>query len=317
MDLDTRLKPRLVVVGSANRDLVVKTDRIPRPGETVIGGAFVTAPGGKGGNQAAAAARLGGDVWFVGRVGLDAFGDALAHEMARASIHTEFLTRDETAPTGVALIGVDAQGQNAIIVAPGANSQVGAGDIEAAAETIASAHAVLLSLEIPMEAVEAAVQTARTSSARVILNPAPVASRDALPDALLAMVDVLTPNEHEAACLLGLNSLEQTDWSQAAQELRTRGPSTVVITLGAEGCVIADGTGTRVVPAVPVSAVDTTAAGDCFTGALAVALGEGLSIDDAARFAARAAALSVMRLGAQPSLPTRAEVDAMALLPVS
>jgi ribokinase len=305
------MKPKLVVVGSANRDLVVKTERIPAPGETVIGGAFVTAPGGKGGNQAVAAARLGAEVWFVGRVGRDIFGDALADEMIAAGIHVDFLRRDDIEPTGVALIGVDARGENAIIVAPGANHRLGRNDILAALPAIAQAYSLIVQLEIPLETVEAAIDAAIAAGTKVILNPAPVNHANPLTDSLLAKIDVLTPNEHEAAQLLGYASPNDLDWETAAQRLRAKGIGAVVITLGEAGCVLADAIGTRRIPSVPVHAIDTTAAGDCFTGALAVGLAEGLSLDDAARFASRAAALSVSRLGAQPSLPTRSEVDAI------
>ena len=302
------MKPQIVVIGSANLDLLVKAERIPAPGETVVGGAFVTAAGGKGANQAVAAARLGGEVWFVGCVGRDGFGDRLEAEMAADGIYTDLLRRDPAEPTGVALIAVDARGQNAIVVAPGANHRLTPADIEAARPAIAAASAMIVQLEIPLETVEAAIDVARDFGARVILNPAPVREDCPLPDSLLAKVDVLTPNEYEAAHLLGLASPDGVDWSDAAVRLQAKGIGAVAITLGEVGCVLADSQGARAIPAVPVQAIDTTAAGDCFTGALAVALAEGLSLDDAARFASRAAALSVTRLGAQPSLPTRAEV---------
>lgn len=302
--------PRLVVIGSANRDLVVRTERIPRPGETVLGGAFVMVPGGKGANQAVAAARLGARVQFVGRVGQDAFGDALLAGMTAAGIETQHALRDAEQPTGVALIGVDTEGQNAIIVAPGANHCVSVEDIDAARESIAAAEAVVIQLEIPQETVAHAVAVARSVGTRVLLNPAPVRHTNPLPDALLCQVDVLTPNEHEAASLLGRESAEGQDWEEVAVSLRAKGVNTVVITLGAEGCLLASAEGMQSVPALPVTPVDTTAAGDCFTGALAVALAEGQSLEAAAVFATRAAALSVTRLGAQPSLPTRAEVEA-------
>jgi ribokinase len=304
------MRPRLVVIGSANRDLVVTTDRIPSAGETVIGGAFVTAAGGKGANQAVAASRLGAEVWFVGCVGQDAFGEVLATEMEDAGVNTELLRRDPAEPTGVALIGVDRRGENAIIVAPGANHRVGRTDIEAARPAIAAADAVVVQLEIPLETVATAVQIARAAGVRVILNPAPVREEGAVPPSLLSRVDVLTPNEHEAASLLGRATTAGIDWAEASAALREMGVGTVIVTLGEAGCMLADDAGVRAIPAPRVAAIDTTAAGDCFTGALAVALAEGQPTDAAARVASRAAALSVTRLGAQPSLPTRAEVDA-------
>lgn len=301
--------PRIVVIGSANRDLVVRAERIPAPGETVLGGEFVTAPGGKGANQAVAAARLGAQVQFVGRVGVDPFGDALLAEMRAARIATEHVIRDSQQPTGVALIGVDTRGQNAIIVAPGANSRVSPADVDAAHESIVRADIILIQLEIPLETVAYAVSLAKAVGTRVLLNPAPVRHTNPLPDDLLRQVDVLTPNEHEAAGLLGYASPEGLDWEQIAAQLHECGIPEVVITLGDQGCLLASEQGIRRQPALPVAAVDATAAGDCFTGALAVSLAEGFGLDAAARFASRAAALSVTRLGAQPSLPTRAEVD--------
>ena len=309
------MRPRLVVVGSANMDLVVKAERIPAPGETVLGGAFVRAAGGKGANQAVAAARLGAEVRFVGCVGTDEFGDTLAAEMESAGVHIDLLRRDRTEPTGVALIGVDGQGRNAIIVAPGANHRLLPSDIAAARCAIETAYAVVVQLEIPMDTVEAAVDAARAAGTKVILNPAPVRESSPLSDALLAKVDFLTPNEHEAAHILGCSLADIVDWPEAAIRLRAKGIGAVVITLGELGCVLADHQGARAIPAVSATPIDTTAAGDCFTGAMAVGLAEGLSLDDAARFASRAAALSVTRLGAQPSLPTRAEVDGLTAPP--
>lgn len=309
------MRPRLVVVGSANMDLVVKAERIPAPGETVLGGAFVRAAGGKGANQAVAAARLGAEVQFVACVGIDEFGDTLTSEMESAGVHIDLLRRDRTEPTGVALIGVDGQGRNAIIVAPGANHRLLPSDIAAAHCAIETAYAVVVQLEIPMDTVEAAVDAARAAGTKVILNPAPVRESSPLSDALLAKVDFLTPNEHEAAHILGCSLADMVDWQDAALQLQAKGIGAVVITLGELGCVIADRQGARAIPAVPANAIDTTAAGDCFTGAMAVGLAEGLSLDDATRFASRAAALSVTRLGAQPSLPTRAEVDGLTAPP--
>jgi ribokinase len=302
--------PRLVVIGSANMDLVVRSERIAVPGETVLGEAFRQIPGGKGANQAVAAARLGAEVTFVGRVGNDLFGEALRAGLQRDGIDTTCLQTDPTEPTGVALIGVDSRGQNAITVASGANYRVTSGDVDQAFHAIRRASAVLLQLEIPRAAVLYAAKQAHAAGIPVLLNPAPVSLADPLPDSLLACIDVLTPNEHEAAALLGYKTTEGLDWTVVAAHLLARGVRSVVITLGADGCVLADAAGARRISAPVVSAVDTTAAGDCFTGALAVALAEGRSLDEAAHFASQAAAISVTRPGAQPSLPTRAEVDA-------
>ena len=303
------MKPRLVVIGSANMDLVVRSHRIPAPGETVLGDGFRQIPGGKGANQAVAAARLGAEVTFVGRVGIDLFGAAIREGLKADSIDTTSLRTDPTEPTGVALIGVDADGQNAIIVASGANYQVGTADVDAAFAAIGSASTMLLQLEIPLDTVVYAVQKAKEAGMRVILNPAPVSPNAPLPDSLLPQIDVLTPNEYEACALLGQEYRAEADWEATAGLLLARGVKAVVITLGEEGCILADASGVRRLPAVAVAAIDTTAAGDCFTGALALALAEGSSLDEAAHFAAHAAAISVTRPGAQPSLPTRFEVE--------
>ncbi len=302
-------RPQVVVIGSANMDLVVRCEHIPAPGETVLGGQFVTVPGGKGANQAVAAARLGGEVRFVGRVGTDAFGDAMVAGMTADGIVPDHLRRDPEAPTGVALIGVDARGQNAIIVAPGANHRLVTADIDTARESIAQAAYVVIQLEIPLGTVAHAVALAQEVGTKVLLNPAPVRHTDPLPLELLRQVDVLTPNEHEAVNLLGHATPDGMDMETVAQQLVKIGIGCVVVTLGGDGCILATRDGVRRLPALLVTPVDTTAAGDCFTGALAVALAEGRDVEAAITFATRAAAISVTRLGAQPSLPTRAEVE--------
>jgi ribokinase len=291
-------------------DLVVRSQRIPSPGETVLGEGFRQIPGGKGANQAVAAARLGAEVTFVGRVGADLFGEALRAGMQADGIDTAYLRTDPTEPTGVALIGVDAAGRNAITVASGANFQVSPADVEEAWPRIAGASALLLQLEIPIATVLYAAQRAHEAGIRVLLNPAPVSPTDPLPASLLALIDVLTPNEHEAAALTGWPVNDASNWNTIAVALLARGVRAVVITLGEAGCLAADASGVTTIAGVAVQAVDTTAAGDCFTGALAVALAEGCSLIEAARFAGHAAAISVTRPGAQPSLPTRAEVEA-------
>ena len=301
-------KPRIIVIGSANMDLVVRCERIASPGETVLGGQFVTASGGKGANQAVAAARLGAEVVFVGRVGSDAFGKQLTSAMEGDGILTDHVIRDAQYPTGVALICVDAQGQNAITVAPGANNQVSQDDVMAAREAIAAADAVIIQLEIPLATVTFAVGLAHSLRTRVILNPAPIRLEEPLPADLLRQIDVLIPNAHEAANLLGYPSPKSHDMRAIARMLHERSQANVVVTLGSEGCLLATEAGCQHVAALPVTPIDTTAAGDCFTGALAVALCEGHSLAEAVVFATRAAALSVTRFGAQPSLPTRSEL---------
>jgi ribokinase len=289
-------------------DLVVRTERIPAPGETVLGGVFFQLPGGKGANQAVAAARLGGAVTFVGCVGEDAFGDSLLAGLKSDGVDTSFVRRIGDTASGVALIGVDAQGQNSIIVAPGANAALNVVDIEAARSAIESADAIVAQFEVPQDAVIRAMHLAVLEGVHTILNPAPFHFGDRLSMALLSSIEVLVPNEHEAAAILGVQPGKRIDYREAAVSLLRFGPGSVIITLGNEGCIVADKHGVRAIPADEVDAVDTTAAGDCFCGALAVALAEGLSLDDAARFASAAAAISVTRMGAQPSMPMRGEV---------
>ncbi len=300
------MSARIVVVGSSNTDMVVKAPRIPAPGETILGGQFVMTPGGKGANQAVAAARLGAHVTFVGRVGADVFGEEALRNIEAAGVDTRFVVRDPEAPSGVALIAVDSGGQNSIVVAPGANGRLTHDDVERARPAFAAADVVVLQLEIPVETVARAVSLARELSKTVVLNPAPVQT---LPDGLLRGVDVLTPNEHEAARLLGEDLDGTFDGVRAARGLLQSGVGAAVVTLGPNGAVAVTGSQVHLIPARRVQPVDTTAAGDCFTGALAVALGEGRDLAAASHFAAAAAALSVTRFGAQASMPHRQEVE--------
>lgn len=297
---------RVVVVGSANMDMVVRAPRIPRPGETVVGSQFVMVPGGKGANQAVAAARLGAHVTFVARVGNDLFGDHNLDGYQQEGIDCQFIVRDEEAPSGIALIAVDAQGQNAIVVAPGANMCLTPEDVQRAEEAIAKADVVLAQLEVPIPTVVRTAELAHRYSKRMILNPAPAPSHP-LPEELLRHVDILTPNETEAQSIC--KAPDYSSPEAMGQALRALGVPVVIITLGGEGALVQDESGPRRLPAYPVQAIDTTAAGDAFAGALAVALAEGKGVEQAVQFAQRAAAISVTRLGAQPSLPYRAEVE--------
>lgn len=294
----------LVVLGSLNMDLVIRAPRHPRPGETLVGSDFGTFPGGKGANQAVAVARLGQPVVMIGCVGRDAFGDALIATLQAAGVDTIGVARAEAA-TGVALITLSAAGENTIVIAPGANGTVTPELVQAHEPLIANAAALLLQLEVPLPAVETAIRLARAHGVPVILNPAPART---LPAALIGQVDYLIPNQHEAALLTGLPVNTPEEAKTAAEVLRHSGAGVVVLTLGEQGAlVLADGEPVHV-PAFRVEVVDTTAAGDAFVGAFAVALSEGRSPVEAATWGCAAGALACTVLGAQPSLPTRSAV---------
>lgn len=296
--------PRIVVVGSANTDLVVQADRLPTPGETVLGGDLITTQGGKGANQAVAAARLGAKVTFVARIGGDAFGRETLSALRREGLDVRYVAQDPEAPSGVAMIVIGPGGQNLIAVAPGANRRLSGADVGAAKSAFEGAGVVLIELETPVEAGLMAARLGREAGATVILNPAPAPS-DPLPDALFRAVDILTPNETEAAVLSGDRSPEG-----AAKVLLGQGVDTVIVTLGEAGALVATRfEAAQRVPGFRVKAVDTTAAGDAFNGGLAVALGRGKPLRQAVRYAHAAAALTVTKLGAQPSLPTADEVE--------
>jgi len=298
---------RIVVVGSSNTDMIIKAPRIPKPGETVIGGEFFTAAGGKGANQAVAAARAGGSVTFVARVGEDMFGRKAMEGFIAEGIETAHVHRDAEAPSGVALIFVDESGENSIAVASGANARLTTEDVHAARDAIESADVLLTQLESPLDAVRAAVDVATEHGVKVVLNPAPA---QPLGRSLLRKVSVLTPNETEAELLTGISVSDEDAAVAAAEALRAAGVDAVVITMGSRGAFVLESDHGEMVPAFEVQAADTTAAGDVFSGALAVALTEGKSLPHAVRFANAAAALAVMKLGAQTSAPPRAEIDA-------
>lgn len=301
------MKPRIAVLGSLNMDLVIRSPRIPQPGETIIGGDFQTIPGGKGANQAVAGARLGADVSLIGRLGDDSFADILLDNLGASHVDTVYITRDQEAATGVALIVVDDQGENSIVVASGANMQVSAQDVNAAEGVIASADVLVLQLEVPIPAVYRAAQIAAEHGVPVILNPAPARE---LPGQLFPLVDVLIPNETEAALLSGRDSVNGEEIKKAAKILLTRGVGSVVITLGKRGALLTnqDYDGFEV-PAFKIDPVDTTAAGDAFVAGLAVHLGGGNPLLETIRWGNAAGALAAMRFGAQTSAPSRAEVE--------
>ena len=296
---------KIVVIGSSNTDMVVRSERLPRPGESVIGGGFMMAGGGKGANQAVAVARMGHRVLFAAAVGNDMFGDAAVAAYRRFGIDTTYIARKDT-PSGVALIMVDGAGQNSISVALGANNTLTVEDVMPALEQVESGDIVLLQLEIPMETVDACVAVAAAKGARVVLNPAPAA---VVSEHTLSKLYLITPNQTEVQTLTGVDVTDETTAQLAAQVLVSHGVERVVITMGSAGAYLYEGGKGVLIPACKVSAVDTTAAGDVYNGALCAALAEGQSLQDALKFATKASAISVTRVGAQPSVPTREEVD--------
>lgn len=300
----------IVVVGSLNADFTVQVPRFPAPGETVAGGRFAIVPGGKGANQAAAAGRLGGHVAMVGQVGADSQGDVLRRALVDAGVDVSLVATDESAATGVALITIDARGENQIVIAAGANGTFEPDRLARALGALRSARVVLLQLEIPLATVLRAAAEARAAGAVVVLDPAPAVP---IPDQLLALADYVTPNEGELAALAGVTAADPdrpvAEIDRQARCVLSRGAAQVLVKLGARGARLVTSDSATTWPARPVHAVDTTAAGDAFNGAFAVALTEGRAVDAAVRFAITAAAISVTRPGAQPSMPSRKEVD--------
>lgn len=296
---------RIFVVGSSNTDMVVKSAQLPRPGETILGGVFLMNAGGKGANQAVAAARLGGDVTFVAKVGKDTFGAQSLEGFMKEGIQTRYVLVDDTHPSGTALIMVNEEGENCIVVAPGANASLLPADLLSVTE-MKEAAVILMQLEIPMETIEAVKRIAMGNHQRVIINPAPAQS---LSDELLTGLFLITPNESEAELLTGIPVTEMASASRAADFFLNKGVENVVITMGKQGAYFKNGSTSFMVPAPVVRAVDTTAAGDTFSGALTVAITEGMDWEQAIRFAVKAASLSVTRMGAQASVPYRSEIQ--------
>jgi ribokinase len=286
--------------------MIVQLPHLPKPGETVSGGAFSTAAGGKGANQAVAAARAGANVGLVARVGEDSFGEQAIAGFVGDGIDVSHVTRNPAAPSGVALIFVDDGGENCIAVAPGANATLTPEDVVAAEDLITGAEVVVMQLETPIETVGRAAALAREHGVRVILNPAPARQ---LSDEILGNVSILTPNESEAELLTGIQVSDDAGAEEAARALSARGVDIVILTLGSRGAYVFESDSGELVPGFEVQAVDTTAAGDVFNGSLAVGLAEGKPLAEAVRFANAAAALSVTKLGAQPSAPTRSEIE--------
>ncbi|SDO38971.1 ribokinase [Alkalicoccus daliensis] len=296
---------KIVVAGSYITDLTSRTSHFPKPGETVLGNSFRMGPGGKGGNQAVAAARLGAEVTMVTKVGKDTFGEEALKSFTKENIRTEFIYQSAAAPTGTALITVDQAGENTIVVSPGACGEITKAEIAGASSAIEEAAIILLQLEISMEAIEACVQTAFEKGKRIILNPAPFQE---LPEDLLAKIDVITPNETEAEEMTGVQVTDRKSAAEAAGILQGKGISTVIITMGRQGCCVADNEELYFLPGVQVEAKDTTGAGDAFNGAFAYFTAEGLPVKEACERANIAAAISVTKEGTAPAMPTRDEL---------
>lgn len=300
------IRPKIVVVGSSNTDMIIKVPRIPQPGETILGGEFSTASGGKGANQAVAASRAGGDVTFVARVGDDMFGEKAVKGFQEDGINVEYVKIDPEEPSGVAEIFVDEKGENSIAVASGANLNLNPQDIRDVESVIANSDILVMQLEIPIETVSIAAKIARENDVKVILNPAPAQKLD---DVLLQNIFIITPNEIEIEMLTGINVSSESDLKKAGNVLLSKGIEIVIVTLGEKGAFYVTEDTSELIPGYQTEAIDTTAAGDVFNGALAVALAEGVALSEGISFANKAAALSIQKMGAQPSAPERLNIE--------
>lgn len=300
------MKNKVVVVGSYNTDMTIKTKKLPGPGETVIGGYFSTGGGGKGANQAIAAARIGAEVTFVARVGNDLLGSEGIKRLNEEHINTKYIYRDNELPTGVAFIVVDDKGENSIVVASGANANLSPTDIESASDEISSADILLIQLESPIESVYASIKSAHDNGVTVILNPAPAQELD---NHILKYVDIITPNIVEAEMLTGIKVTDVNSLQSIVNRFFDYGINDVIITLGSKGYFAGAHDAMKIIPALNVAPIDTTGAGDVFSGSLAAFLSEGMTIEKAARMANAAASVSVTRLGAQDGAPKRVEIE--------
>ncbi len=296
---------RIFVIGSSNTDMVIKSPKLPAPGETVLGGKFLMNAGGKGANQAVTAAKLGGTVVFASKIGDDIFGKQAVQGFQREGINTDFILTDMDSPSGVALILVDGNGENSIAVASGANGNMQCSELKKVIEQIEKNDTVLLQLEIPIPTVEYAIKKCNEKGANVILNPAPAHILD---EGIFQFIHIITPNETEAELLTGIKVTDLISAEAAATILQNKGVSNVIITLGAKGAYLHNSTIKKCIPSPKATAVDTTAAGDVFNGALAVALSEACDLEQAVYFACKAASVSVTRMGAQSSVPARSEL---------
>jgi ribokinase len=295
---------KILVIGSLNTDLVVRAPRFPSPGETIQGENLVTIPGGKGANQAVAAARLGAQVAMIGRVGADAFGSTLINNLKQNKVDADRVTKDGSSATGSAVIVVDSQGQNSIILSPGANAKVTPSDINPG--SFSGSSLLLLQFEIPIETVIHSANLAKEKGLLVLLNPAPAHN---LPDDLLRTADYILPNETELGILTGKPVYDLASVGTAGLSLLARGAKNIIVTLGAQGALIVNRDGAKLIPSFKVNVVDTTAAGDAFIGGVAVGLSNGKSLEDAVQYACACGALAVTKFGAQPSMPTADDVN--------
>lgn len=296
---------KIIVTGSMNMDMVVKTSHIPKPGETVLGGTFFMNPGGKGANQAVAVARMGGEVVFIGKIGDDVFGRQSSQLFEEENVDIGGIISDENTSSGIALITVDSEGENSIVVAPGANANLSPEDVRKAISKYEDYKILLIQLEIPIETVAFTMQTGKDLGMKVILNPAPA---NIFIQEHFHLIDIITPNEHEAEMLSGIPIHNLDDARLAASKLQEMGVKDVIITLGKQGAAVLENGEFYHVETPIVETVDTTAAGDVFNGALTVALAEGKNLKEATQFACKAASIAVTRLGAQSSIPFRKEI---------
>lgn len=296
----------IVVIGSSNVDMIIRGDRIPKPGETIIGGKFYKAAGGKGANQAVAAARAGGRVTFLSRVGNDVFGQEAIQGYRNDKINVNYVKVDQAESTGIALILVDSKGENCISVASGANMKLDKSDIKDATVELDNADVVLMQLETPIDTIEYIIKFLKNKQVKTILNPAPALK---ISDDLLAHLTIITPNETEVELLTGVTVNDEKDALKASKILLDKGVKNVIITMGKKGAFLHSELGSILIPSFEVNALDTTAAGDTFNGAFAVAVAEGKALEDAVKYANAAAAISVTKMGAQPSIPLKNEID--------
>lgn len=300
------MKSKVVVVGSYNTDLTIKTERIPRTGETIIGGVFSEGGGGKGANQAVAAARAGAKVSFIARVGNDALGKAGIQRLTAEGINTKYIFQDNDVATGVAFIVVDERGENSIVVASGANAKLSSSDIEEAHSELSSADVLLVQLESPIETIHSAIKKSHEKGAIVILNPAPA---QVLSTKILRDIDVITPNKVEAEMITGIKVSDEESLQSIVLKFFESGVKNVIITLGSKGMYVGCSESMKMIPAYKVCPVDSTGAGDIFSGSLAAFLAEGMSMENTVKMAAASASISVTRLGAQSSAPNRREIE--------